>query len=76
LGDVASTLHALERARPAIVSGLRSPAPALDVAPLFPALERMRDLSDYPLWNEACFADPPVAQPTFAIAWPGTEYRS
>ncbi len=76
LGDVASTLHALERTRPAIVSGVRSPAPALDVAPLFPALERMRDLPDYPLWSEACFADPPAAQPTFAIAWPGTEYRS
>jgi homoserine dehydrogenase len=76
LGDVASTLHSLERTRPAIVSGVRSPAPALDVAPLFPALERMRDLADYPIWSEACFADPPVAQPTFAIAWPGTEHRS
>jgi homoserine dehydrogenase len=74
LGDLDTTIRTLGRGRATSISaGAQSPAPALDVVPLFPSLERFPELPHYPIWNDACFSDVPADPESVPMAHPAAQ---
>jgi homoserine dehydrogenase len=75
LGDLDSTLRTLGRTR--AVSGVRSssPAPALDVVPLFPSLQRLPGLAEFPIWDDGCLDAVLAGRDELSVARAGVETR-
>jgi homoserine dehydrogenase len=71
LGDIVTVLRSIGERHDVARRGRTNPlVPALDVAPLYPALARTHELPQFPLWDDS-ITDAPASQAHLALSWPG-----